>query len=474
MAYNKKAHLQTNIEAIRIAFRLDKEKRKATEAEKDILQQYSGFGGLKCILNPAQTENDKAYWTQSDRPLFEMVSELHTLIRENSKTEQEYKRYFDSLKSSVLTAFYTPPEIIKAISNTLKDNGITPAHFLDPSAGNGAFADSFKNSFPNTKSVCFEKDLLTGKILSHLHPEDKVHIRGFEEIEDRPDNRFDIIASNIPFGDTDVFDVSFLKSKEQARRLVTQKIHNYFFLKGIDTLREGGMIAFITSQGVMNSPQNEFLRDWLMKNTNLVSAVRLPNNLFTDHAGTEVGSDLIILQKNSGKALQTPDEQAFVKSRTLSNDEKVNNLFQTFDRVVHTQAYVDTDPYGRPATIFVHEGGIPGMAADLKKMLSDDFSKNLDKELYLNNTITIPKVKDFRNELTPADYAEIDAAMRAVKQGKWDEFVAKRPYMNSRKEEPHEYHTRKSTHQLDWEENSLGFDDLFSSEDFAEPKIRKE
>ena len=337
MSYNKKAHLQTNIEAIRIAFALDREKRRATGEELAILQQYSGFGGLKCILNPAEKESDKGYWTKSELDLFPMVADLHKLIRENSKDEQEYKRYFNSLKSSILTAFYTPPEVIKSLSEALKENGITPDNFLEPSAGNGAFIDAVKQTFPNNETVCFEKDLLTGKILSHLHPDDKVDISGFEEIENRPDNQFDVIASNIPFGDTAVFDTSFSKSNDQVKRQATQKVHNYFFLKGVETLREDGVLAFITSQGVMNSPQNEPVRKWLMDNTNLVSAIRLPNNLMSDNAGTEVGSDLIILQKNSNKTELTPEEQAFIKSRTLSNGINVNNYFQDFSRVVHTK-----------------------------------------------------------------------------------------------------------------------------------------
>ena len=297
MAYNKKSHLLTNIEAIRMAFALDHEKRRATETERAVLMQYSGFGGIKCILNPVQTEADRAYWTKTDIDLFPLVAGLHKLIRDNSKNEAEYKQYFSSLKSSVLTAFYTPPEVIQALSDSLKDCGIIPARFLEPSAGSGVFVDAFKRSFPTMETVCFEKDLLTGKILSHLHPDDRVYIRGFEEIENRPDNRFDVVASNIPFGDTSVFDVSFIKSADTVRKQATRTVHNYFFLKGIDTLREGGVQAFITSQGVMNSPTNEPVRAWLMKNTNLVSAVRLPNNLMSDNAGTEVGSDLIILQK---------------------------------------------------------------------------------------------------------------------------------------------------------------------------------
>ncbi|MDR0796912.1 MAG: N-6 DNA methylase, partial [Tannerella sp.] len=384
MSYNKKAHLLTNTEAIRIAFALDREERRATEEERAVLRQYSGFGGIKCILNPAEKETDKAYWTKSDMELFPLVVNLHRLIHVNTKSDKESKSYFDSLKSSILTAFYTPPEIIQVLSETLKDKGITPARFLEPSAGNGAFVDAFKQSFPNMETVCFEKDLLTGKILSHLYPDDKVHVSGFEEIEDRPENKFDIVSSNIPFGDTSVFDASFMKS-DPVKRQATRAIHNYFFLKGIDTLFEGGLLAFITSQGVMNSPNNEPVREWLMKNTNLVSAIRLPNNLFADNAGTEVGSDLIILQKNSNKGARTSEELLFCKSRTLSNGAYINNYFQNFSRVVHTKGFADTDLYGKPGMTFLHEGGISGMAEDLQKMLAADFSKNLNRSLYDDN-----------------------------------------------------------------------------------------
>jgi N12 class adenine-specific DNA methylase len=480
MSYNKKAHLQTNTEAIRIAFTLDREKRRATEAERTVLQQYSGFGGLKCILNPAQNESDKAYWTKSELDLFPLVSELHGLIRENSRDENEYKRYFGSLKNSILTAFYTPPEVVRVISDTLRDSGMYPARFLEPSAGNGAFADAFKQSFPNSETVCFEKDLLTGKILSHLQPDAKVHISGFEEIENRPGNQFDIIASNIPFGDVSVFDASFMKSDDTTKRQATRAVHNYFFLKGMDTLREGGIVAFITSQGVMNSPSNEPVRDWLMKNAGLVSAIRLPNNLMSDNAGTEVGSDLIILQKNSAKTSLTPEEQAFLKSRTLTGGIPVNNYFRDFSRVVHTKGYADKDLYGNPGMIFIHEGGISGMASDLKKMLADDFSKRLNRKLFLDNSVvrqpkyemtkeereldafenymdreyferepdwreyeTVARERErqkeesesFENQITAEDLDEIDVAVKAVRQGKWDEFVAKHPYINGKPEE---------------------------------------
>ena len=161
MTYNKKLHLQTNIEAIRTAFILDRENRKPTETERGLLMQYSGFGGLKCILNPAQTEADKVYWTKSELDLFPMVSDLHKLIREHSIDEQEYKRYFGSLKNSILTAFYTPPELVQTIADSLRDNGIVPTRFLDPSAGNGAFVQAFKQPL---------KDLYFSRYFVYFYP----------------------------------------------------------------------------------------------------------------------------------------------------------------------------------------------------------------------------------------------------------------------------------------------------------------
>ena len=443
--------------------------------------------------------------------MFPMVADLHKLIKENSKDEREYKQYFDSLKNSILTAFYTPAEAIRAISDTLKASGITPNNFLEPSAGNGAFVDIFKNSFPETKATAFEKDLLTGKVLSHLHPEDKIHIRGFEEIENRPDNKFDVIESNIPFGDVRVFDPAFTNSNDQAKRQAAQKVHNYFFLKGVETLREGGLLAFITSQGVMNSPQNEPVRRWLMNNTNLVSAIHLPNNLMTDNAGTEVGSDLIILQKNSNKTLLTAEEQAFTGSRTLSNGININNYFRDTGHIIQTQSFVGKDLYGKPGLVYTHEGGAAGIASDMRSTLTADFAKNLDKKLYWDNAVIMPQTKyqptgqdwremdkmreeaerqsphehlpqpeDFNNRLTAEDWEEMNEALEAVKKGKWDEFVAERPYMtvnpNTPAPEQEDFEPeqeRKSTAMLDWEENSLGFDGLFSDGDLEESHTKK-
>jgi N12 class adenine-specific DNA methylase len=391
MSFNKKAHLTANIEAIRLAFALEKEHRQPTAKERVAIQLYSGFGGLKCILNPAQTLSDYAYWPKSDLDLFPLVAELQILIRENCNTEEQYKRYWGSLKNSILTSFYTPTEIVTTIADTLQKSGITPSRFLDPSAGMGEFISAFQQTTLEGNSIMsFEKDLLTGKLLSQLYPNNTVNINGFEEIESRYNNYFDIVSSNIPFGDISAFDFGFSKSKDKAKQQSTRTIHNYFFIKGVETLREGGILAFITSQGVMNSPQNEVIRQWLMDNTNFVSAVRLPNNLFVDSANTEVGSDLIVLQKNSAKTELSEDEKLFVKSSLLSSGVVTNSYFKNTQRIVHTKGSLDTDQYGKPAMVFLHEGGVNGIANDLRIMLTDDFSNRLNIDLYAQHNIQSP------------------------------------------------------------------------------------
>lgn len=382
MSYNKRTHLRQNIDAIKLALRLDKEHRKATPEEREILAKYSGFGGIKAILNPADKPEDIERWSKSEVELFTLVQELHEVLRESSPTPEVYKRYVSSLKSSILTAFYTPKPVIDALADALKDSGITPIRFLEPSAGTGAFISSFKETAPEAKVTGFEKDLLTGKILSHLYPDDKVRIEGYEKMEGRYSQHFDVIASNIPFGDISIFDPLLSNHEIPAVKQSTQAIHNYFFVKSVMSAREGGIIAFITSQGVLNSEQNKPIREYLMNTCDVVSAIRLPNNLFSDHAGTEVGSDLIILQRNNKSIVPSQRQQDFIESRKLSNGISINNLFRDFDRVVQTSSKIDTDPYGKPAIVFTHEGGVEGIAKDLRQMLKEDFSQHLDLQRY--------------------------------------------------------------------------------------------
>ena len=246
MAFNRKTKLRDNTEAIKLLFQLDKEKRTATVEEREVLAKYCGFGGLKQILNPVSSIADVMQWSKSDAELFPQVAELHGIIRKNSANEQEYKQYVASLKNSILSAFYTPQPVVQAIADTLHERGIAIDRFLDPSAGQGAFSDAFVNE--DTKAMSFEKDLLTGKLLSALHPSADVRIDGFEKIEKEYNNYFDVVSSNIPFGDIAVFDPLYTKSDDPTRRAAAKTIHNYFFAKGLDTIREVGVLAFITSQ----------------------------------------------------------------------------------------------------------------------------------------------------------------------------------------------------------------------------------
>ena len=383
MAYNRKQRLNDNIKAIETAFILDREQRTPTARERLLLERYCGFGGLKCILNPARELADAVHWAKSDLELFAPTVELHRLIRENSKNESEYKQLMDSLKQSVLTAFYTPSAVTEALTDVLKEHQIIPEKVLEPSAGIGAFVDSVLDNNPKADIMAFEKDLLTGKILRHLHPEQKVRIEGFEKIEKPFNDYFDLAISNIPFGDVAVFDPSYTAMKGM-RALVTRRIHNYFFVKALDMVRDGGLVAFITSQGVLNAKNNSAARFMMLYHADLVSAIRLPNNLFTENANTEVGSDLIILQKNTQKESLRGDDNLL---DTVYNDENripTNNYFLEHpERIIHTTAKLDTDPFGKPAMIYTHEDGVEGIAEDLRKMLHEDFKKNLNLNRYL-------------------------------------------------------------------------------------------
>ena len=409
MAYNRKQRLNDNIKAIETAFILDREQRTPTARERLLLERYCGFGGLKCILNPARELADAVHWAKSDLELFAPTVELHRLIRENSRNESEYKQLMDSLKQSVLTAFYTPSAVTEALTDVLKEHQIIPEKVLEPSAGIGAFVDSVLDNNPKADIMAFEKDLLTGKILRHLHPEQKVRIEGFEKIEKPFNDYFDLAISNIPFGDVAVFDPSYTAMKGM-RALVTKRIHNYFFVKALDTVRDGGLVAFITSQGVLNAKNNSAARFMMLYHADLVSAIRLPNNLFTENANTEVGSDLIILQKNTQKESLRGDDNLL---DTVYNDENripTNNYFLEHpERIIHTTAKLDTDPFGKPAMIYTHEDGVEGIAEDLRKMLHEDFKKNLNLNRYLG-------IEEQQEETKVAQQAEVEVKQENGKE----------------------------------------------------------
>ena len=412
MAYNRLQTMRDNIEAIRMAFSLGVKGRGAQTAEEiAVLRKYVGFGGLKCILNDANELADAAKWSKSDIELFAPTVELRRLIHDYSHNDREFKDYMDSLKASVLTAFYTDNRIVDAISDALKYSGVEIKSFLEPSAGQGAFIDSFlrNDRYPGAEVLAYEKDLLTGKILSALHPSILTRIEGFEKIERNFNGYFDVAASNVPFGDFAVADPVYAVSKEIGYRQASKSLHNYFFLKGLDQVREGGLIAFITSQGVMNAA-SPFVRMELVKQVDLVAALRLPNNTFSDNAGTDVGSDLIILQKHTGKKSLSVDEEFFIQS-VVDRGTKVpgNKYFQAFPQnVICTNAKVGTDQYGKPAIVYHHDGGVDGIAEDLRKALDESLHLRLNLELYNSNGVKPPTPDPVTPTPTPKQEAKVE------------------------------------------------------------------
>lgn len=396
MAYNKKEVLQVNTEAIRVVLRLEKERREATEAEKSILRNYQGFGGLKCVLNRTDNPDNIRYWSKSEQNLFEPTQQLKQMIYREAVDANTAKRYWESIKASVLTSFYTDTRIVTAIADALTSVNVPIRRCLDPSAGMGAFAETFARQAGVVDAM--EKDLLTARISQALHPYGKGNIfvqnEPFEaigEIEDK--DKYDLITSNIPFGDFMVYDREYSKGKDTLKRESTRAIHNYFFVKGLDCIKEGGLLAFITSQGVLDSPRNEAIRRYLMQNSRLISALRLPSGMFSDNAGTDVGSDLIVLQKQTGKEISKGIEQQFVETISVPKEEgssvvfKHNSLFvgdwkDISHRTIATERIMGTDPYGRPAWEYRFTGGIEEMAESLRTQLSLEMGQRIDRKLY--------------------------------------------------------------------------------------------
>lgn len=198
MAFNPKHHLAANLEAIRLAFELQREKRTPTARETEMLRQYAGFGGIKAVLN---SPGDDAFWqSQTDRELRPLVLNLHQLLHDHTGP-QGAEESLSSLRRSVLTGFYTPPQLIDAIASTLRDEGIAVQSVLDPSAGTGQFLDGLRRQGHEPGEVLlFEKDLLTGLVLTALHGREQTRVEPFEEIAARHAGTFDLVTSNIPFG----------------------------------------------------------------------------------------------------------------------------------------------------------------------------------------------------------------------------------------------------------------------------------
>lgn len=394
MNYNSKQHLIDNIKAIRIAFMLEKNNTKATVSDIEILKRYSGFGGLKCILYNCENDSDVNKWPKYEQEFFPYVRQLYTLIKNFSKDEIAFQEYVISLRNSVLTAYYTPSLIVKTIVENTTNVGQS-LKVLEPSAGHGEFIAALKNSNSHAEIYAYEKDLITGKILSLLYPSERILTKPFEEISDNRLNYFDIVTSNIPFGDFKIFDKKYSSASDSIKKYSTQSIHNYFFIKGLDCLKEGGLLIYITSQYFMDSTSNERIRKYLMENSNLVSAIRFPNNLFSEYANTEAGSDLIILQKNSNKSTLTDLEKKFIQSQISPEQININSLFDSPENIIASSVYKSTDQYGKPGYKYFQTGGVVEIANNLKGILSAEFPKYFNEKLFSAHSIS-------KNNIFPA------------------------------------------------------------------------
>lgn len=272
----QKEKVRRNIEAIKLLHKLEDENRLANKEEQEILSKYVGWGGLPDVF-----DENKDNWSKEYNELKEIL------------TDDEYK----SARASTLTAFYTPPIVINAIYNALKNMGVEQANILEPSCGTGNFLGMLPQEMQSSKLYGVELDSISGKIAKQLYQKANIKVQGYEKA-DLPDSFFDIAIGNVPFGDFKVNDKRYDKNNFL--------IHDYFFAKTLDKVRPGGVIAFITSKGTMDKASPE-VRKYLAQRADLLGAIRLPDNTFTKNAGTKVTSDIIFLQKRENLTDIMPD-----------------------------------------------------------------------------------------------------------------------------------------------------------------------
>ena len=308
-----KTKFKNNITAIRILKTLESENRKATVAEQRQLSLYTGWGGLANAFEP---DNDK--WKNE-------YLELKNLL-----TDDEYT----AARSSVLDAFYTDSTIIDSIYKVIQNAGLESGNILEPAMGIGNFFGRLPADLRGKVNLYgVEKDSLSGRIAQKLYPQANITIDGFENTHFN-DNSFDVAIGNIPFGDFGVND-----KKYNSQNL---KIHDYFFLKSLDKVRDGGIVAFVTSKGTLDKKDSSF-RKTLAERADLVGAVRLPNNAFKS-AGTEVTADIIFLQKREKKLEIEP---SWVHTGQLETGLPVNNYFVKHPEMVLGEIVEGNKMYGR-------------------------------------------------------------------------------------------------------------------------------
>ena len=316
-----KEKVKRNIEAIKLLHKLEDENRLANSEEQNILSKYVGWGGLPDVFDESKTNWSKEYY------------ELKELL-----TDEEYK----SARASTLTAFYTPPVVINAIYNTLKNMGVEQANILEPSCGIGNFLGMLPQEMKSSKLYGVELDSISGKIAKQLYQKANIKIKGYEK-SDFPDSFFDIAIGNVPFGDFKVNDKRYDKNNFL--------IHDYFFAKTLDKVRPGGVIAFVTSKGTMDKASPE-VRRYLAQRADLLGAIRLPDNTFTKNAGTKVTSDIIFLQKRENLTDVMPDWVYLDKDE---NNIAMNKYFVDNPEMILGKMEIVSTAYGYDSTCKAEE-----------------------------------------------------------------------------------------------------------------------
>lgn len=295
--FNTRGRFESNLDALKLLKTLLEESRPATPEEQEVLVKYVGWGGIKAVLNSQNTT-----WSKADEALRPLVKELHEIIPE-LEALLNTKDILGSIRNSALNAHYTGIEVIRSIYSIVHRLGFPGGRVLEPSAGIGHFLGSMPGLMAgNSKLFAIEKEPLTGAILSKLYPKSIAATKGYETAQ-FPNNHFDLAISNIPFGD---IPVGTERKASSILKKAASRIHNFFFVRALDQVKEGGLIAFITSSATLDTKGNDFVREHLDKNTDFLGAIRLPNTAFKGVADTSVVTDIIFLRKNTTGDKQNP------------------------------------------------------------------------------------------------------------------------------------------------------------------------
>ena len=331
----KKERFRRNIMAIQLLKKCQEENRFATSEEQIILSKYVGWGGL----SEAFDENNSAWATE--------YLELSSVL-----TPEEYA----SARESTLTAFYTPPEVITAIYKAMEQMGFKEGNLLEPSCGIGNFIGMLPDAMQDSKIYGVELDTISAGIAQQLYQKTTIAAQGFEETN-LPDSFFDGVVGNVPFGDFKVLDKRYDKHKFL--------IHDYFFAKSLDKLRPGGVMALVTSKGTMDK-ETLAVRKYIAQRAELLGAIRLPNNTFKGNAGTEVVSDILILQKRDRLIDIEPD---WIHLDTDENGIKMNSYFVQHPEMILGEMKMVSGRFGMEATCVPYENA--DLAAQLDEAVAN-------------------------------------------------------------------------------------------------------